>query len=322
MRTMKALEDKMERERDLMSEAALNFRESKEESGIRLAGFHKWCTTENDVIRLRILDWLKHIGNQWLERMSLSQAEREGDATPLPRSAFRVAKNPGLRAKFAKITMEDFEKVFDKYAQHGQMSEAEFDRALSNMGVTVPYLRKRFFAVFDDSESGFIEVKEFMAGFQLLMQDDRDKKLDLAFKMFDIEGNGYVSESEMRRFLSTFFRVGEEGAQAVIHDFESLFGPDKKIAEYVHSACRRLAAHYLDVVMKNIFESQKLAAPGPGGQRRLFITDFKLWSAQNGDRVKDWLDSLGDSPHLHLHFATCRSPLLPFSQPQNWRLIR
>lgn len=48
MRTMKALEDKMERERDLMSETALNFRQSKEESGIRLPGFHKWCTTEND----------------------------------------------------------------------------------------------------------------------------------------------------------------------------------------------------------------------------------------------------------------------------------
>ena len=184
MRAMKSLEDKMERERDVMSEAALNFRESKEESGIRLAGFEKWCTTENDVIRLRILDWLKHIGNQWLERMSLSQAEREADSTPLPRSAFRVAKNPGLRAKFSKITQETFEKVFDKYAQHGQMSVspatliqlitihpchthdhyhtapcescppsprcvqvAEFDRALANMGVTVPYLRERFFSV-------------------------------------------------------------------------------------------------------------------------------------------------------------------------------
>lgn len=133
-----------------------------------------------------------------------------------------------------------------------------------------------------------------MAGFQLLMTDDRDKKLDLAFKMFDIESNGYVSEAEMRRFLSTFFRVGEEGAQAVIHDFESLFGPDKAIAKHVHDACRRMSTHYMDVVMKNIFHSQKLAAPGPGGQRRLFITDFKLWSASNGDRIKDWLDSLGD----------------------------
>jgi Ca2+-binding EF-hand superfamily protein len=58
-RALKALEDKMERERELMSEAALNFRESKEENGIRLEGFQKWCTTDNDAIRLRLLDWLR-----------------------------------------------------------------------------------------------------------------------------------------------------------------------------------------------------------------------------------------------------------------------
>lgn len=56
-----------ERERELMSEAALNFRQSKEENGIRLEGFEKWCTTENDTIRLRILDWLKSLGNEWLQ---------------------------------------------------------------------------------------------------------------------------------------------------------------------------------------------------------------------------------------------------------------
>eukprot|EP01050_Picozoa_sp_SAG11_P019287 SAG11_NODE_3048_length_2733_cov_1.307897_2_plen_353_part_00 len=235
---------------------------------------------------------LRHIGNSWLERMSLSQPERE--STPLPRSAFRVAKNPGLRQKFAAISHEQFEKVFTKYAKHGQMSEAEFDLCLKVLGVNVPHLRARFFRIFDDSDSGFIEVREFTAGFQLLMADDRDKKLDLAFKMFDREGNGYISESEMRAFLATFFRVAEDGAQSVVHDFEALFGHDKSIANLVLDACRRLSTHYMDVVMRNIFSSQKLAAPGLGGQRRLFISDFKLWSAHNGDRIKDWLDSLGE----------------------------
>eukprot|EP01050_Picozoa_sp_SAG11_P019286 SAG11_NODE_3048_length_2733_cov_1.307897_1_plen_197_part_00 len=57
MRTMKSLEDKMEREREMMSEAAMMFRVSKEESGIRLAGFMKWCQTENESVKLKIIDW-------------------------------------------------------------------------------------------------------------------------------------------------------------------------------------------------------------------------------------------------------------------------
>ena len=52
-----------------MSESAMTFRESKEENGIRAEGFEKWCNSENETMRLRILDWLKMLGNQWLKKM-------------------------------------------------------------------------------------------------------------------------------------------------------------------------------------------------------------------------------------------------------------
>jgi len=41
-----------------MSESAMTFRESKEENGIRAEGFEKWCNSENETMRLRIVVWL------------------------------------------------------------------------------------------------------------------------------------------------------------------------------------------------------------------------------------------------------------------------
>ena len=198
-RTLKALEDKMERERELMSEAALNFRQSKEENGIRLKGFENWCTTENESIRLRMLDWLKMMGNQWLQRMALSQAEREQQHVPVARNpkGFKVSKTPGLAAKYSRVTQEMADQVFDHFANHGQMSAQEFDRCMSHLGIPNPHLRERFFAVFDDSASAFIEPREFRLGVEQLMVDDRDKKLALAFKLLDADGNGAILHSKI-----------------------------------------------------------------------------------------------------------------------------
>lgn len=293
-RSLKALEDRMERERELMSEAALNFRQSKEENGIRLKGFENWCNTQNETIRLRILDWLKMLGNQWLQRMALSQAEREQQSVPVARNpkGFKVAKTPGLSAKYSRITQEQVDKVFDHFANHGQMSTQEFYRCMDHLGVCNPHLRERLFAVFDDSASLFIEPREFRAGIEQLMVDDRDKKLLLAFKLFDSDGNGFINEDEMRRFLSLFFLVADESAQAVIHTFETLFGADKSISKHIDDAVKKLQHYYIDVIVTNAFKATKDAAPGPAGQKRLYITEFKLWSFANGDRVKDWLDSM------------------------------
>ena len=277
-----------------MSESAMTFRESKEENGIRAEGFEKWCNSENETMRLRILDWLKMLGNQWLKKMAWSQAEREAEAVPVARNpkGFKVSKTPGLGEKFRRVTQEEVDKVFNHFANHGQMSLAEFNRCLTHFGVCNPHLRDRFFTVFDDSTSTFIEPREFKLGIQQLMVDDRDKKLEMGFKLFDADGNGFVNEDEMRRFLSHYFLVAEESAQSVLHTFETLFGPDKGISKQVDDATKKLLQYYVDVVVKNAFKATASSAPGPGGQKRLYITEFKQWSFSNADRMKDWLDSM------------------------------
>jgi hypothetical protein len=68
--------------------------------------------------------------------MALSQAEREADSVDVaqnhsgPVHKFKVAKNPGLTQKFQRITVEQVEKAFNHFAQHGQMSRQEFERCM------------------------------------------------------------------------------------------------------------------------------------------------------------------------------------------------
>ena len=50
---------------------ALDYR-AKGEAGLNFAGFRKWCTAPKDEVRLRVLDWLKVLGDLWLQRMALA----------------------------------------------------------------------------------------------------------------------------------------------------------------------------------------------------------------------------------------------------------
>jgi Ca2+-binding EF-hand superfamily protein len=155
-------------------------------------------------------------------------------------------------------------------------------------------MRARLFGVFDDSDSSFIEPREFRTGVSLLMQDDREKKLDMAFKIFDVDQNGFINEDELRSFLNQYFYVAGESAETVLRTFDTLFGAERAIARHIQEAYEKLRTYYIDAVVANMFRTTKDSAPGPGGQKRLYITEFKQWCFANRDRFKDWLDSLAN----------------------------
>ena len=41
--------------------------------GLSFDAFCKWCSSSNSVSKLRMLDWLKVLGDLWLQRMGLAK---------------------------------------------------------------------------------------------------------------------------------------------------------------------------------------------------------------------------------------------------------
>ena len=50
--------------------------------------------------------------------------------------------------------------------------------------------------------SGKIDFKEFLQAINITSQGTPDKKLDMAFRMYDCNGDGSIDETEMRRIIS------------------------------------------------------------------------------------------------------------------------
>jgi len=50
------------------------------------------------------------------------------------------------------------------------------------------FLAERFFAIFDEDESGSIELIELMTGLRLITKGSSEDKLKFLFKVFDVDG--------------------------------------------------------------------------------------------------------------------------------------
>ena len=105
------------------------------------------------------------------------------------------------------------------------------------------------------------------------------------------QGRGFIGEEELHRLINLFFLIANDAVRSTIHTFEFLLGKDPAIEKEIYAAGTRLRRHYADVVTEAVFND--LAPDGPDGVKRLDLSELKQWSAENGGRLRDWLDTLG-----------------------------
>ena len=112
---------------------------------------------------------------------------------------------------------EAIARLFDSHAHNGQLSKDNFDAvirqlvpgdALSDADKTfLSFALSNLFFAFDRDGSDTVDYTEFVAGFSLLASGSKSDKLSLAFRLFDEDGDGYISRSEMWRYLRAFLTV-------------------------------------------------------------------------------------------------------------------
>ncbi|KAL4235607.1 Guanylate cyclase activator 1A [Mactra antiquata] len=95
-----------------------------------------------------------------------------------------------LRKGMNKLTMKEFEEVYNSV----------FDGDASAFV-------QQLFRSFDMDKDGYLDFKEFIVGLCVSGSDNLETKLQWAFKMYDIDGNGSISREEMSSMLKAIYRM-------------------------------------------------------------------------------------------------------------------
>lgn len=274
-------------------------------------GFDAWCTRGGPT-RLGIEAVLEELARAWAKWMSLTQRERESGASLIPRQEFAVQAVPGLAARLDRLAERGMQPLFEAFASHGQMSESDFHRCLARLGITSSHVRLRLFAVFDDG-SNFVDSSAFARMIRALMDDDEPARHYLAFRLFDTDDNGFVTETEVADFVSQFFGEATDAASSVLERSCQLFGSSATIHVHVKQTASAITNSYVHDVVSGIFDSGKDIAPGPGGQRRVYVAEFATWLKARGNQVCCYFDSL--AKHLLDVLLAIGSGQLSFAEP-------
>eukprot|EP00466_Bigelowiella_natans_P001963 jgi/Bigna1/90355/estExt_fgenesh1_pg.C_680017 len=114
---------------------------------------------------------------------------------------------------------DDLLRAFQREATSGCVNRTQFKRIMANLlfssggandsqNAKIAYHFDRIFDMFDVSGTGVVvDTGEFVTGMLIFSNGGRMAKLQLAFGMFDIDKNGFISRDEMFRFIETFLRV-------------------------------------------------------------------------------------------------------------------
>lgn len=83
------------------------------------------------------------------------------------------------------------------------------------------------FDLFDVDRNGVVDFQELLSGLSILCGGTRDDKVLAAFELFDLNGDGFISQPEMEQYLTSVFRV-------VFQTSEGLFLPFFLFFYYSH----------------------------------------------------------------------------------------
>lgn len=99
-----------------------------------------------------------------------------------------------------KKTIEDLRKVFTQIAREdGQIDKGEFKAGLQ---LKDEYFADRLFSIFDTNSSGTITIDEFLNSVEDLVVASPEKKLEFAYQLHDIDGDGRITKDELTVLIS------------------------------------------------------------------------------------------------------------------------
>ena len=110
---------------------------------------------------------------------------------------------------FTENENQDWYRIYIREVPTGEMSKAEFVKIYQNFfpnGNPAPYC-EFLFKRFHGSTSGSLTFKDFIIAVNVTVKGTIETKLEWAFQMYDLDGNGMLSIEEIATITEALYQV-------------------------------------------------------------------------------------------------------------------
>merc|ERR1712217_427759 len=119
---------------------------------------------------------------------------------------------------YTEDTIQEWYKGFKQDCPDGHLTKESFMKIYSKCfpAGCVSEFCDHVFRTFDSDKNGFIDFKEFLLAIDVTSTGSPEQKLNWAFRMYDVDGNGTIEPEEMSR---------------IVHSIYAMMGPDQAVIE-------------------------------------------------------------------------------------------
>jgi Ca2+-binding EF-hand superfamily protein len=138
------------------------------------------------------------------------QQPEQHDSAGTPYSLEEIREATNLKSISTGDLLELIGSRSDKY---GRLTRAAFKEAFTPIlhGVSdaqkADAILSRMFDIFDTARDGYVNLSELSCGLSVLCGGAFEEKVETAFQMYDMNGDGFISMDEMVRYLTSVFTV-------------------------------------------------------------------------------------------------------------------
>lgn len=123
--------------------------------------------------------------------------------------------------KFSKKELKIMYRGFKQGCPAGIVDEDTFKGIYAQffpLGADSSHYAHYVFNTFDSDRSGSISFKEFVVGLSVLVRGTDLEKLQWAFSLYDINGDGFITKEEMTNIVTAIYRMMGRYADPIVDD--------------------------------------------------------------------------------------------------------